>query len=43
VEEIVQQIQMEPSYLVHMQDSTTWKNVLVCNGEMVVVEDFDKK
>jgi hypothetical protein len=43
VEEIVQQIQSEPTYLVHLQDSKTWKNVLVCNGEMVVMEEFDKE
>ena len=43
VEEIVQQIQNEPSYLIHMKDDKTWKNVLVCNGEMVVVEDYDKQ
>jgi hypothetical protein len=29
-------------YLVHMCDATTWKNVQVRDGEMVVVEDFKK-
>jgi hypothetical protein len=42
VEEIIQSIQNEPSYLIHMKDDKSWKNVLVCNGEMTVVEDYDK-
>ena len=29
-------------YIVHMYDDTTWKNVKICDGEMEVVEDFDK-
>jgi len=42
VEEIVQQINTDPVYLVHMKDDHTWKNVLVGNGEMVVMEEYDK-
>ena len=42
VEEIVQQISTEPTYLVHLKDDKSWKNVLVSNGEMVVMEEFDK-
>jgi len=30
-------------YLVHMQDENTWKNIKVCNGDMEVAEDFNKK
>jgi hypothetical protein len=30
-------------YLVHMYDATTWKNVQVRDGEMVIVEDFKKQ
>jgi len=30
-------------YLVHMQNETTWKNLRVCDGEMDVIEDFNKK
>jgi hypothetical protein len=29
-------------YLVHMYDATTWKNVQVRDGEMLLVEDFKK-
>jgi hypothetical protein len=29
-------------YIVHMQDDKTWKNVRICDGEMEIVEDFDK-
>jgi hypothetical protein len=29
-------------YIVHMQDKTSWKNILVYDGEMGVVEDFVK-
>jgi hypothetical protein len=29
-------------YLVHMYDATTWKNVQVRDGEMVLVEEFKK-
>ncbi|SRR6266700_412349 len=42
VEEIVQQINNEPVYLVHIKDESTCKIVLVDNnGEMVVIEDHD--
>ena len=30
-------------YLVHMQDKNTWKNVRVCDGEMTLLEDYDKE
>lgn len=30
-------------YLVHMQDELTWKTVKVTDGEMTVIEDFNKK
>jgi hypothetical protein len=26
-------------YVVHMQDKTSWKNVVVCDGEMAVIEE----
>ena len=29
-------------YLVHMYDATTWKNVRIRDGEMDLVEEFDK-
>jgi hypothetical protein len=29
-------------YMVHMYDATTWKNVRLWDGEMEVVEEFDK-
>jgi hypothetical protein len=29
-------------YLVHLQDETSWKKVKVCDGEMTLVEDFNK-
>lgn len=30
-------------YIVHMQNDDTWKNVKVCNGDMELAEDFNKK
>lgn len=30
-------------YLVHMQDENTWKNVRVCDGEMELLDNFNKK
>ena len=41
----VEEIRVEDKiiYLVHMQNETTWKNVRVCDGEMDVIEDFNKK
>ncbi len=30
-------------YVVHIGNETTWKNVRVCDGEMDVIEDFNKK
>jgi hypothetical protein len=30
-------------YIVHMQDSTSWKNVRVCDGEMDVLEEYEKR
>jgi hypothetical protein len=41
VEEI--RIQEKVIYLVHMQNESTWKNIRVSDGEMDVIEDFDKK
>jgi len=41
----VEEIHIEDKiiYFVHMQDDNTWKNVRICNGEMEVAEDFNKK
>ncbi|MBS1597916.1 MAG: hypothetical protein JST75_06805 [Bacteroidetes bacterium] len=30
-------------YLVHMQDESTWKTLRVSDGEMSIIEDFNKK
>jgi hypothetical protein len=30
-------------YMIHMQDESTWKNVRVCDGEMEIAENFNKK
>jgi len=42
---VVQEItaRQQTIYLVHMQDANTWKTVRVADGEMSVVEDFNKK
>ena len=29
-------------YLVHMEDENTWKNVRVCDGEISLIENYDK-
>ena len=41
---LVQEItfRQQTIYLVHMQDESTWKNVRVADGEMTVIEDFNK-
>jgi hypothetical protein len=30
-------------YVVHLQDSTCWKNVRVCEGEMEIIEEYQKR
>ena len=30
-------------YIVHLQDSTSWRNIRVCEGEMEVLEIFNKR
>jgi hypothetical protein len=42
---LVDEIQIDDKviYIVHMQNQTTWKNVCVRDGEIEVIEDFDKK
>jgi hypothetical protein len=41
----VEEIRVEDKiiYLVHMQNETTWKNLRICDGEMEVIEDYNKK
>ena len=29
-------------YVVHMQDESTWKKLRICEGEMSIIEDFNK-
>ena len=41
VEEI--HIDRDPIYLIHMQNEKTWKNVRVCDGEVQLLEDFNKQ
>ena len=42
VEEIVQQVNNEPVYQIHMKGENTWKILLVgSNGEMVLLKDYD--
>ncbi|HTQ65187.1 MAG TPA: hypothetical protein VMI12_10335 [Puia sp.] len=36
-------VDQKPIYIVHMQDKDSWKNVRVYDGEMTVIEDFNKK
>ena len=36
-------VQDQTLYLVHMQDENTWKKLLIADGDMQVVEDFNKK
>jgi hypothetical protein len=40
VEEI--RINDKTIYVVHMENETTWKNLRICDGEMEVIEDFNK-
>ena len=40
VEEI--HVQEKIIYLVHMQNENTWKNVRICDGDMELIEDFNK-
>ena len=42
---LVEQIELpnEPvKYVVHLQDAVSWKNVLVSNGELNLIEDRKK-
>jgi len=42
---LVDEIQIEDRimYQVHMQDEKTWKNLMITNGEMELVQDFNKQ
>jgi hypothetical protein len=42
---VVQEITLHSQtiYLVHMQDETTWKVLKVADGEMSIIEDFNKR
>jgi hypothetical protein len=44
VEEIHEiHVQDKIVYVVHMENENTWKNVRVCDGEMELIEDFNKR
>ncbi len=30
-------------YIVHLEDQSTWKKLRICDGEMEIIEDFNKK
>jgi len=42
---LVQEITLHDQtiYVIHMQDATTWKTLKVADGEMSILEDFNKK
>jgi len=42
---LVQEITLhnQTIYVIHMQDATTWKTLKVADGEMSILEDFNKK
>ena len=41
---LVQEINMHTQtiYLIHMQDASTWKTLKIADGEMSILEDFNK-
>jgi len=43
VEEVTQAIKTIPTYVVHIEDDKTFKKVLVGDGEMVVMEEYNKQ